>query len=112
MVPLNTKSAFTLLQSPLMPNQLVKQAAEYHYEAVGLADQDVLYGLADFYTAAVQTQIKPILGLTVQVAGLETSIADSFAVTLFVENQTGYHHLIEISSLVKTNRQVLTWQDL
>ncbi|MCG4287918.1 PHP domain-containing protein, partial [Lactobacillaceae bacterium KNUT 0156] len=48
MVPLQTKTAFSLLQSPMMPAQLVKSAKAKGYTAVAITDNNVLYGMDNF----------------------------------------------------------------
>ena len=101
MVPLQTKTAFSLLQSPMMPAQLVKSAKAKGYTAVAITDNNVLYGMDNFYRAAKAADIKPILGLTATLHGLVTS--QPYPIVFLVENQTGYHHLLAISSYIQTH---------
>lgn len=110
MVPLQTKTAFSLLQSPMMPSQLVDSAKAKGYTAVAMTDNDVLYGMDNFYRAAKSADIKPILGLTITIQGLATS--QHYPIVLLVENQTGYHHLLAISSLLKTTSEAVTFDML
>ena len=110
MVPLQTKTAFSLLQSPMMPSQLVASAKAKGYTAVAMTDNDVLYGMDNFYRAAKSADIKPILGLTITIQGLATS--QHYPIVLLVENQTGYHNLLAISSLLKTTSEAVTFDML
>ena len=103
MVPLQTKTAFSLLQSPMLPAKLVASAKEKGYTAVALTDQNVLYGMDQFYQAAQQAVIKPLLGITATLHGLVTS--QQFPVIFLVENQQGYHNLLAISSYIKTHSE-------
>ncbi|MDR3190709.1 MAG: DNA polymerase III subunit alpha [Lactobacillaceae bacterium] len=104
MVPLNTTTAFTLLQSPMLPQTLVQKAQERGFKAVGLADHDVLYGMAEFTNAARALDMQPILGLKATLVGLQTT-ASNFTVAFYVQNQVGYHNLIKLSSYLKTHEQ-------
>lgn len=96
MVPLQTKSAFSLLKSPMLPSALVEDAKAKGYSAVALTDDDVLYGLDNFYQAAQKAHIQPILGLTAHLKGLV--LQQTYPLILLVENQVGYQHLLAISS--------------
>ena len=62
LVPLNVISTYSLLQSPLRPQELVQGAKAKGYHAVALADWNVMYGAIDFYNAAKAAGIKPLLG--------------------------------------------------
>ena len=110
MVPLQTMTAFSLLRSPMTPQQLIKAAQEKGYHAVAMTDQNVLYGMYDFYQAAKEANIKPILGLTINIVGLQNS--QEYPLILLVANQVGYHNLLEISSLINTQQAKVTLADL
>ncbi|SCB77385.1 DNA polymerase III subunit alpha [Weissella bombi] len=110
MVPLQTMTAFSLLRSPMTPQQLIKTAQEKGYHAVAMTDQNVLYGMYDFYQAAKKANIKPILGLTINIVGLQNS--QEYPLVLIVANQTGYHNLLEISSMINTQQEKITLADL
>ena len=58
-VPLQVKSSFSLLRSPIRINELVTTAKERGYSAIALTDKNVLYGAIDFYNAAKKAGIKP-----------------------------------------------------
>lgn len=111
MVPINTKSAFSLLESPMLPQELVQTAQEQGYQAVALTDQNVLYGMDNFYRAATKAGIKPILGITSHLRGV-IQTAQTFPIILLVENQTGYQNLLAISSLLETSTTVPALTDL
>lgn len=110
MTPLQTKSAFSLLESPMMPKTLVENAKQKGYTAVALTDNNILYGMDAFYNAALAADIKPILGLTAQIQGL--TMNQTFPFVLLVENQTGYHNLLHISSLIMSQEEPVTFDDL
>ncbi|MCM6765451.1 DNA polymerase III subunit alpha [Weissella paramesenteroides] len=110
MVPLQTMTAFSLLRSPMTPQQLIKAVQDKGYQAVALTDYNVLYGMYDFYQAAQAADIQPILGLTAELIGLQSS--QSYPVIFLVENQVGYHNLLQISSAINTQNEKMTLDDL
>ena len=67
---LETMSANTILSSPVKPRDLVQAAKKRGYEAVALTDVDFSFGLPEFYQAAKEAGIKPILGLSARLSGL------------------------------------------
>jgi len=103
MTPLQTKSAFSLLESPMMPKTLVESAKEKGYQAVALTDNNVLYGMDAFYNAAKAVDIKPILGLTAHIQGV--SMQQAFPFIFLVENQMGYRNLLHISSTIMSQAE-------
>ncbi|AIG65682.1 DNA polymerase III subunit alpha [Weissella tructae] len=110
MTPLQTKSAFSLLESPMMPKTLVENAKQKGYTSVALTDTNVLYGMDAFYNAALAADIKPILGLTAQMQGL--TMTQPFPFVLLVENQTGYRNLLHISSVIMSQTEPVTLESL
>lgn len=111
MVPLHTKTAYSLLQSPMMPTDLVRGAKDKGYKAVALTDEKILYGMDSFYRAAQQNEIQPLLGLTLNVTGILQS-GQSFPLLVIVENQTGYKNLLKLSSYLQTHTETLKLTDL
>ncbi|MBS9338217.1 DNA polymerase III subunit alpha [Fructobacillus sp. M2-14] len=95
--PLQVKSGYSLLQSPSSVEQIVSTAKARGYQAVSIAEQNVLYSLVDFYKAAKKKDIKPIFSLQLQVNGL-INLATPFSVLLTAIDQTGYQNLVQLSS--------------
>lgn len=110
MVPLQTMTAFSLLRSPMTPQQLIKAAQEKGYQAVALTDYNVLYGMYDFYQAAKKAGMQPILGLTAELVGMQSS--QTYPIVFLVENQIGYHNLLQISSVINTQDDQPTLKEL
>ncbi|MFR0771712.1 MAG: PHP domain-containing protein [Limosilactobacillus pontis] len=50
--PLDVQSSFSLLQSPIRIPELVRVARERGYTSLALTDENILYGVVDFYNAA------------------------------------------------------------
>lgn len=109
-VNLQVRSAFSLLQSATKIDDLVQTAHKYGYQAIALTDLNTMYGVVHFYRAAKAAGIKPIIGLTVQIASLVAPEKTSDLI-LLAKNNHGYHQLFKISSLKMTQDQ-LTWSDI
>ncbi len=56
------RSSFSLLYGTASPEELVQTAIEKNHAAMLLADFNNLYGCYDFYYAALETGVKPIIG--------------------------------------------------
>ena len=68
--PLQVKSAYSLLQSPLKISDYVEAASKMGYEALCLTDVDVLYGAFEFFEACRKYGIKkPVIGIELNMQG-------------------------------------------
>ncbi|MDD9138820.1 DNA polymerase III subunit alpha [Fructobacillus sp. CRL 2054] len=95
--PLQVKSAYSLLQSPSSIQQIVDTAKARGYQAVSIAEQNVMYSFVDFYKEAQEKNLKPVFSLQLMVNGL-VNLATTFPILLTAYNQQGYQNLIELSS--------------
>jgi DNA polymerase-3 subunit alpha len=85
---------------------LVQRAKELGMNGLALTDHGNLYGALEFYRAARDAQINPILGYEAYVApgsrfdkgGATTSKEASYHLTLLAQNQTGFRNLIKMAS--------------
>lgn len=84
-------SCYSLLQSPLRLEELVTAAKERGYQALALTDRNVMYGTAAFYQLCRQQQLKPLIGMT-----LELAVGNE--IILIAENQIGYQNLLQLST--------------
>jgi len=72
--------------------------------AVALTDHGTMYGVVEFYTAAKEAGVKPIIGLEsyLSARGMQDKDAKldkhSHHLLLLAENETGYHNLLSIAS--------------
>ncbi|NVY95745.1 DNA polymerase III subunit alpha [Lactobacillus sp. DCY120] len=103
-------SSYTLLQSTISLPNLCQQAREQGYQALALTDINVTYGLVDFYRLAKKYHLQPILGLTLEVAGL-INPAQQYPLLLLARNDRGYHNLLQLSTLVMTSSESLEISD-
>jgi len=103
-VHLHCHSTYSLLEGLPQPEEIVLRAKELKQTAVGLADKGYTYGLIEFYKAAKEHKIKPILGLEVYIAARtrhDKERADSkrFPLTLLAETDEGYQNILELATL-------------
>ncbi len=83
----------------------MKKAKELGMKSIAITDHGVLYGLVDFYKAAKENDIKPILGCEVYVVPKSRHIKQpdkensTYHLVLLVKNQIGYENLMKIVSV-------------
>lgn len=110
-VQLQVSSAYRLLTSTLSIETLVEEAVKRQYQAVALTDKNVLYGAVDFYKLCKKNNIKPIIGLTLEVQG--TILKDEqFALVLLAKNSLGYQSLLSLSSKKMSYEKMITLTDI
>ncbi len=99
-VHLHVHSHYSLLDGLGTPKDLVKKAKEQGAPAIALTDHGVLYGAIEFYKAAKEAGIKPIIGCEVYVApasrfdrtpGTENK---PFHLILLATSKEGYQNLM------------------
>ncbi|HEX4869557.1 MAG TPA: DNA polymerase III subunit alpha, partial [Moraxellaceae bacterium] len=93
-VHLHVRSEFSLKDSIVRIDQLVKATAAAEMPSVGLTDLMNLYGLVKFYKAAQGKGVKPVFGADLVVLEGE----ERQDVTVLVMNEQGYRNLIEVIS--------------
>ena len=102
-VHLHVHSDFSLLDGACKIKKLIGAAEKFGMPAIALTDHGNLRGVIQFYSAAKDAGIKPIIGYEAYVAPgsrLEkSSEGEAFHhLTLLAENITGYQNLIQLSS--------------
>ncbi|MFW6158701.1 MAG: DNA polymerase III subunit alpha [Planctomycetota bacterium] len=104
-VHLHVHSHFSLLDGACRLDDLVGRAAELGMPALALTDHGNMYGTIQFWQAAQEAGIKPIVGYEAYVApGRRTEreaggMGDAaFHLTLLAENNTGYHNLLKLAT--------------
>lgn len=103
-VHLHVHSHFSLLDGACKVDKLVEQAKKFGMPAIALTDHGNLHGVVQFYSAAKDAEIKPILGCEAYVAPASrferSSEGEAFYhLTLLAENEQGYRNLVKLSSL-------------
>ncbi len=103
-VHLHLHTEYSLLDGSGKIKNLMKRAKELGMKSIAITDHGVLYGLVDFYKAAKENDIKPILGCEVYVVPKSRHIKQpdkensTYHLVLLVKNQTGYENLMKIVS--------------
>ena len=67
-VHLHTHTEFSLLDGAARINDLLDTAKNFGMDSLAITDHGTMYGVIDFYKAAVKRGIKPIIGCEVYVA--------------------------------------------
>lgn len=102
---LHVHTEYSLLDGSSKIKEIVARAKELGMDSLAITDHGVMYGVIDFYRAARDVGINPILGCEVYVA--PNSRFDREAgrseeryhhLVLLAENNTGYSNLIKIVS--------------
>ena len=101
---LHVHTEFSMLDGAARIDQLVRAAAADGQPAVAITDHGVMYGVIDFYKAATNVGVKPILGVEAYIApgsrfdrprGRDNR---RYHMTLLAENVTGYRNLMKLVS--------------
>jgi DNA polymerase III subunit alpha len=103
-VHLHTHSEYSLLDGLSRVTDLVTRAKELGMPAIALTDHGALYGAIDFYVAANQAGIKPILGVETYIARTNRFERDPrleghgkpFHLVLLAKDFTGYRNLVAL----------------
>lgn len=95
----------SLMNSTLTISDLVNHASEQGHQAIALTDHNVLFGAIEFYEMALEKNIKPIIGLTLDVQGYISS-DKIYPLILLAKNYQGYQDLIQLSTLYQLSEQV------
>ncbi len=102
---LHVHTEYSLLDGSCKIKELVRRAKELNMDSMAITDHGVMYGAIDFYKAAKEAGIKPIIGCEIYVSpgsrfDKEKDNNDDryYHLVLLAENDTGYHNLMKIVS--------------
>ena len=101
---LHVHTEYSLLDGFSNIKKLVKRVKELDMPAVAITDHGTMFGVIDFYKAATEAGIKPIIGVEAYMAARGMQDRDSkldrssYHLLLLAENETGYRNLLKISS--------------
>jgi DNA polymerase-3 subunit alpha len=101
---LHVHTEYSLLDGSSKIKELVAQTKKLGMDSIAITDHGVMYGVIDFYKAAKEIGIKPIIGCEVYVAPGSRFIKDSkqddryFHLVLLAENDQGYSNLMKLVS--------------
>ena len=105
-VHLHTHSEYSLLDGHAKISRLVKRASELGQEALALTDHGAMFGAVEFYRAATEAGVKPIIGceayFTPDSRLQRESKPNLFHLLLLAKNETGYRNLMALVSEAST----------
>ncbi len=106
-VHLHLHTEFSLLDGACRLDKLVQKAHDLRFPAMSITDHGVLYGAIDFYKAAMEKGIKPIIGCEVYVAPgsrLEKKASGGGSrdiynhLVLLAKDEVGYKNLVKLTT--------------
>ena len=102
---LHVHTEYSLLDGSCKIKELAARAKELGMDSMAITDHGAMYGVIDFYRAAKEVGIKPIVGCEVYVSpgsrfDRETASGEDryYHLVLLAENDQGYHNLMKIVS--------------
>ena len=99
--PLHIITGYSFLQSGLTIEKILKASKLNHYFGMGIADRDVMYGIAPFISTMKKAQIPYIVGEQFQINGDQ--------LCLYVINEQGYRNLMNINLQNSTEQLTLDY---
>lgn len=104
-IHLHTRSSYTLLNSTLKIEEMVKESKKLGFTAVACTDLNVMHGAMEFYHCCLKENIKPIFGL-------ETTLQmdkQEIAMLILAKNDEGFQALMKASSLLSSGQKGLSF---
>ena len=102
---LHVHTEYSLLDGSSKIKELVARAKELGMDSIAITDHGVMYGVIDFYRAAKEAGIKPIIGCEIYVAPGARFDRENikgedryYHMVLLAKNDLGYHNLMKIVS--------------
>ena len=102
---LHVHTEYSLLDGSNKIKEYVSRVKELGMRAAAITDHGVMYGVIDFYRAAKEAGINPIIGCEVYVAPTSRFVKDNsqsedryYHLVLLAENNKGYENLSKIVS--------------
>jgi DNA polymerase-3 subunit alpha len=103
-VHLHVHTQYSLLDGFSNIKQLVKRVKEMDMPAVAITDHGTMFGVIEFYNAAKEAGVKPIVGLETYMAPRSMKDRDAkldkqaYHLLLLAKNDIGYQNLLKIAS--------------
>lgn len=104
-VHLHNHTHHSLLDGLTKIPALVEKVKEYGMTATAVTDHGTMSGILEFYKAAVDGEIKPILGIEAYIAARGRTDRDPakdkarYHLTLLAQNDEGYRNLMQLTTL-------------
>ena len=104
-------STNSLMKSTLTIEELIKNAKKQGHQAIALTDHNVLYGALEFYETALEYNLQPIIGLTLDLQGCITQ-NDTYPLILLAKNYEGYQELIQLSTMYQLSEEFIPLKEV
>ncbi len=104
-VHLHNHTQYSLLDGLTKIPALVERVGEFGMDAIAMTDHGTLSGAIEFYTAAHNADIKPIIGMEAYVASRKHTDKEAgkdkqiYHLILLAMNNTGYQNLMQLSTI-------------
>ena len=102
---LHVHTEYSLLDGSCKIKELVQRVKDLGMDSIAITDHGVMYGVIDFYRAAKEVGINPIIGCEVYITSgsrfdREVGKGDNkyYHLVLLAENNVGYHNLMKLVS--------------
>ena len=107
---LHLHTQYSLLDGAIRFKELFAKCKEFGMESVAITDHGAMYGALEFYLAAREAKIKPIIGCEFYIApgsrhekaNARSAGGAAFHLVLLAMNLTGYKNLMKLASLAQT----------
>lgn len=105
-VHLHLHTHYSLLDGACRIDEIMTRCKELNMDAVAITDHGNMFGVIDFYSSAMKSGIKPIIGYEAYVAPTSRFDRDSkgineaaYHLVLLAENHKGYKNLLKLASI-------------
>lgn len=100
---LHVHTEYSLLDGSAKIKELVQRTKELGMDSIAITDHGAMFGAVEFYKAALDAGVKPIIGCEVYVAAASRLTKDGkgggyYHLVLLAENNEGYQNLIKLVS--------------
>ncbi len=106
---LHVHTEYSLLDGFSNIKKLIQRVKEMQMPAVAITDHGTMFGVIDFYNAALREGVKPVIGMESYMAPRGMQDRDpkldraAYHLLLLAENETGYQNLLQIASASQLN---------
>ena len=97
-VPLKIKTEYSLLKSTIKVDSLIEFLKKHNITSCAICDEN-LYGVMEFFTKMKASNLKPIIGLDLNI--------DNYEIILYPKDNEGYKNLLKIHTLKETKELTL-----
>jgi DNA polymerase-3 subunit alpha len=105
-IPLHVHSQYSVLNATASIKDLISRVQKEKMPACALTDSGNMFGVVDFYKAAVASGIKPIIGLEIMISSSshlekkkQYGVLPGHPIILLAKSYKGYQNLCKLSSI-------------